>query len=204
MSDHVAEHELQAYLDRELGMERQHEIEGHLRVCGSCRETLVGWESLFDQLESIRDVEMSRSVAPQVVAQVRAQITQQRRLRWLVGAEIVAVGALALALESRGLVSGGLVRLSRTSQAIEPVLSILYASFRLEAAGQWAQVTGTLEPLRSALMNWQPVSLPEAPWMIIMLAAIMLGLIGNGLLLGRQLLGSLANPRVSRKEANHG
>lgn len=204
MFEHAREDQLQAYLDGELDEAKRQDLEAHLRTCQECRDAMAQWERLFTQLESIGELQMSRSVAPQVVAEVRAELSRRRRLSWFVRLEILAVITLALALESRGLLSQGLGRLFAQIQALEPVSSIVVENLRLEALGQWATVVRLTSDIRSDLMTWQPASLPEAPWMAILLAATLLGLIGNGLLLGRQLQRSTAGSRVAGKEANHG
>ena len=67
LTDHLTDVQLNEYLDNETTTEERTQIEAHLSECDECAARLTALQSLFDQIESISDIELTHSIAARFI-----------------------------------------------------------------------------------------------------------------------------------------
>jgi anti-sigma factor RsiW len=171
---HLTEEELNEYLDNEI--QDRTPIELHLSTCDECAARLATLQALFAEIESLPELELTRSIAARFAPSpgLPAQLP-----RWLI---LTATLQAALALIAFIVAAPMVINLLPTIQT--PSLTDVF--FQIQS--QWIAWLGILS-------NFQLPSVPEIPvfeFSSLILALILVGisilwLIGNGLLLRNQI-----------------
>lgn len=171
---HLTEEELNEYLDNEL--QDRAPIELHLSSCAECVARLATLQALFAEIESLPELELTRSIAARFAPSLGlpAQLP-----RWLT---LTAILQAALALVAIILAAPVVMDLFPVIQT--PSLTDVFVQIQ----SQWTAWLGILS-------NFQLPSVPEIPVFefssfilaLILVGVSMLWLIGNGLLLRNQI-----------------
>jgi anti-sigma factor RsiW len=183
-SAHLDPETIHALLDGELTPGEARRAESHLAECAECAREASALQTVFASLASLPDLPLETDLSRAVMARVR----RPGRGVWLVALE-GACGALGLALAWRPLTAAveslGIPTLDRWLAGGVRGLSALVESARNLVSAPIALWLESLSTLRPNL-PMPVVSLPQAA--ALLLAAIVLGFAGNGLLLRRLVL----------------
>ena len=171
---HLTEEELNEYLDNEI--QDRAPIELHLSSCAECAARLATLQALFAEIESLPELELTRSIAARFTSgpSLPAQLP-----RWLT---LTAILQAMLALVAIILAAPVVMDLLPVIQT--PSLTDIFVQIQ----SQWTAWLGILS-------NFQLPSVPEIPVFefsslilaLILVGVSMLWLIGNGLLLRNQI-----------------
>lgn len=181
MTDHLDELTLYEYLDGELDAATSQSISSHLATCPVCQAQLVRLQGLFATLDSLPELPLTVDLAPRVMAALRPQAKPflPGWWRWVLLGEGLAAAVLALSLW--------------------PILVNLLGdwSYTLPTAELTSQLLSLWAELQQALtFTWPTVTpliiaVPLIVWVGILGLGVLVGLVGNSLLL-RPLLRSLS------------
>jgi hypothetical protein len=176
LTDHVTDVRLNEYLDNETTPDGRVQIESHVSACDECAARLTALKTLFAEIESLPELELSKPLAAPFTRPSSLPVPQLPR--WLtLTATLQAAGAL-IAL----LVAGPFV--ANMLPAVEmPSLTTII----LQLQSQWMVWL-------DLLATFQIPALPELPELeisrlmltLILAGASLLWLVGNGLLLREQ------------------
>jgi anti-sigma factor RsiW len=95
---HLTDEDLHALLDGELAVATSVRARAHLATCPTCPARLREIESVFVALKALPDLPVRRDLARGVLDQLALAPTKGRRWIWVLGAQAVAAGVLAVAL----------------------------------------------------------------------------------------------------------
>ena len=171
---HLTDEQLNGYLDHETA--ERAAIETHLVACDDCAARLSVLQTLFAELDSLPDVELTHSLAarfttqPNLIQQPPAWLTLTATLQAAVAIIVLSVAA--------PFVSTLLPALETPS----------FTAILFQLQSQWTMFLDTFT-------NYQLLNLPPLPPLEIssltlsltLAAASLLWLVGNGLLLRRQV-----------------
>jgi hypothetical protein len=193
---HIGHEALYDYLDRSLDARAMADVERHVRGCPECATRLHEARALFGRLAEMETPSLQADLAPQVISSLMAARRSTVRWRWvLAGQTIAAVSALAVlgahledwimqALRDPALQAvrqSGTQLLAEVSVWITPFLDLI------------PSLPTRLAPMRLPLPQLDG---PAAGWGLLAGSAVLLGLMGNALL--------LRAPRGAVPSAEHG
>jgi hypothetical protein len=180
---HLSEEAVYDFVDGTLGPVAMTEAERHLRSCPECARLVRRAESLFARLETADPPRLDRDLAPGVVASLHAGRAGNMRWRSVLAAEAVAA---AVAFAALGF------RLERWVEALLVHPAFVAArqnGLRLVAeASAWVAPFLDFIPSYPSRLASMRIAIPhlEGPvqgWLGLAVAALLLGLVGNTLLL---------------------
>jgi hypothetical protein len=180
---HLSEEAVYDFVDGALGPAAMAEAGRHLRSCPECARLLRRAESLFARLETADPPRLDRDLAPGVVASLHAARASNMRWRWVVAAEAVAAVVAFAALSFR---LGPWVEALRVQPAF---VAARQNGLRLTAeASAWMAPFLDFIPSYPSRLASMRIAIPhlEGPvqaWVGLAVAALLLGLVGNALLL---------------------
>jgi hypothetical protein len=175
---HLTDEQLNEYLDRESP--ERNEIEVHLSSCADCAARLSALQALFDEIESLPDLALSRPIAPHLT------------LLSSLPSKLPRFFTLTLTLQAALAIVTIIVAAPFVMQFVSPyLLSIPAPSIGdvfLQIQTQWMLWLDTLS-------QFQMPTIPEIPAlelsslfsMFTVIGVSLLWLIGNGLLLRNQM-----------------
>ena len=176
--NHLTDETLNEYLDNELADRAS--VEKHLADCADCAARLAALQSLFAELDSLPEEELTASIAARIAPRPSLPAALPR---WLtLTATLQAVLALIAAIAAAPFVM----------EFVSPYLGILQLPSLSEI---FFQVQSQWVAWLDALSQFQLPTLPEIPavdisslYIALALAgASILWLLGNGLLLRKQI-----------------
>jgi len=175
---HLTDEQLNEYLDNESKDRAQ--VDSHLSSCADCAARLAARQALFNEIESLSEVALSRDLAAPVVRQLSGRAALPRSLRLTVALQFAA--ALVALVFAAPFVA----------QFLSPYLSNLQAPSLVDL---FLQVQTRWTAWLDMLSQLQLPSIPELPvfelsGLFIMLTVVgvsVLWLLGNGLLLRNQI-----------------
>ncbi len=171
---HLTDDQLNEYLDHETSERVQ--IETHLASCDECAARLTALKTLFAEIESLPELELTQSLA--------ARFTPTPSLppqlpRWL---KLTATLQAALALVAAILAAPFITKLMPVVQM--PSLTQIF----LQLQTQWTAWLDTLSTFQLPTLPQLPVLELPSLFLALTLAGVsMLWLVGNGLLLRNQM-----------------
>lgn len=172
MAEHIDEWVFYEYLDEVLDAAAAQSVATHLASCPSCQEQLARQKRLFATLGSLPEAPLTIDLTPKVMGRLRPQPKPflPGWWRWVLLGEGIAAAALLLLLlpTIRPLIGG----VSFTFPAAE--ISNQLLRFWVEM-GSVLTLTWPASSLNSAV--------PFIIWAVILGLGILVGLIGNSLLL---------------------
>jgi anti-sigma factor RsiW len=175
---HLTDEQLNEYLDNEINDPAQVEI--HLSSCADCAARLAARQALFDEIESLPEIALSRDLTAPVVRQLSGRASLPRSLRLAVILQFTA--AIVILVFSAPFVVQFL------SSYVASLQTPSFAGVLLQVQAQWTAWLDMLSQLR--LPNIPEIPVFELSSLFLMLAVIgasVLWLIGNGLLLRNQI-----------------
>jgi anti-sigma factor RsiW len=176
-SSHLDESLLHGYLDGELEDPARAGVEAHLAVCAACASDLERLRRVFAAIVGAPEVQLGRDLAPAVLRALPSvpRWVPSLAIGQLVGALGIGV-AMLLGLGTGRILSGLDTAVGRLVGQLEAAADRLDQSWQL------------VLQLSSALAAGPDVTLADLAtsgvWVGIAAAAILLGFIGNGLMLG--------------------
>lgn len=176
---HLADDALLALLDHALEATPRAEAEAHLADCADCRQRLRRWALLFARMESARPDPAAPDLAGAVLGHLRARQDPTRAMRGLLFGELALALAAVVSLTLAGWNPlGPLALLPRFPDAGPQAASWIAG---LAALWRWPQPPA----LRTSMLEIRMPSLemPLAGWAALLGGALLVGLIGNSLLL---------------------
>ena len=171
---HLTDDQLNEYLDNEIA-DRAH-IESHLATCGECAARLTALQTLFAELDSLPELELTRNIAARFTAQ--GQLTPQLP-RWLtLTATLQAAFALIALILAAPFVMNLLPAIETPS----------FTEIFLQMQSQWLTLLTTITNYQlPALPSLPPLQIPTVTLSLTLAGASLLWLVGNGLLLRKQI-----------------
>lgn len=186
-NDHLQEREMHAYLDGELSAEKQHSAKTHLDTCGRCRERLQEFQSAFAALEGLPDLPLGVDLAPQVLRSLRMERQSFPTLPLVAAAQAAAAVALLVLslpiLLTLPVFQG--IAASLTNGAALLQVNLLNLAASLQA--QMQALRSLLEQPLTALFRFSAPDIHFIPLWTLFLAAALLGILGNTLLLWKKI-----------------
>jgi hypothetical protein len=171
---HLTDDQLNEYLDHESSKRAQ--IESHLVSCADCAARLSAFQELFAELDSLPDLELSHSIAARFTTQ--GQLSPQLP-RWLT---LTATLQGAFALITLILAAPIVVNLF-PSIATPSLTEIL-----LQIQSQWLTLFDIFTNYQLPSMpSLPPLQIPALTLAFTLVGASVLWLVGNGLLLRKQI-----------------
>ena len=180
---HLADDALLALLDDALDPTSEAEAQAHLAACSDCRYRQRHWVRLFAKMESAQPDPVAPDLAGEVLLQIRARRSSTRAVRGLVFGELALALAAVAALGLGGWPTlGSLAILPRL-----PDVGPLVAQWIAGLAALWRPLLAWPQPLapRSSMLEIRlpSLELPLVGWGALLGGALIVGLIGNSLLL---------------------
>ena len=171
---HLTDDQLNEYLDNETSERTQ--IETHLSSCDECAARLSALKTLFAEIESLPEMELTRSVAARFAP---TPSLPPQLPRWLT---LTATLQAALALVAAILAAPFITKLMPVIQT--PSLTEIF----LQLQTQWTAWLDTLSTFQLPTLPQLPVLELPSLFLALTLASVsMLWLVGNGLLLRNQM-----------------
>jgi anti-sigma factor RsiW len=177
LTDHITDLQLNEYLDNEL--KDPAPVELHLSSCAHCAARLVALQALFNEIESLPELSLSRDLALPITHQISRRISFPRFLR------------LTVILQAVASIIAMIFAAPFVMQVISPYVSGIQKPVLVDLVLQ-LQTQWTI--WLNLLAQFQPPIIPEIPvielsGLFLMLAVAgvsVFWLIGNGLLLRNQ------------------
>jgi anti-sigma factor RsiW len=174
---HLTDEQLNEYLDNETNDRIQ--IELHLSSCAECAARLTALQSLFSEIESLSDLDLSAEFAFRFVPDTSPSVQLPRSL------------TLALTLQTMLAVVGIIIVAPFVMQFLSPYVSGIaappFAALFLQLQNQWVtwlDLLATFPPPR--IPPFPGLELSSLFLMLTLIGVFLLWLIGNGLLLRNQ------------------
>ena len=172
---HLTDDQLNEYLDHETSERVQ--IETHLAACAECAARLTALQTLFAEIESLPEMELTHSFAARFTPTPSLPVPQLPT--WLT---LTATLQAALALVAAILAAPFITKLMPVIQT--PSLTEIF----LQLQTQWTAWLDTLSTFRLPTLPQLPVLELPSLFLALTLAGVsMLWLVGNGLLLRNQM-----------------
>jgi len=180
LTDHLTDVQLNEYLDNELRDQAQAEL--HLASCNECAARLTALRALFNEIESLPEIALSRDLAAPIMSRVSrrgAVPVVPRSLRLTV--------ILQSALTVTAIIFAGPIVMQFFSPYLSAIKTPSFADLYLQLQTQWTAWLDKLSQLQLPSMPEIPV-LELSSWFVMLMVAgvSMLWLVGNGLLLRDQ------------------
>jgi len=171
---HLTDEQINEYLDDETGERAL--IDSHLATCADCAARLTALQTLFAELNSLPEVELSTGFPSRFIPQ--GQLALQLP-RWL-----TLTASLQAALALIALVSA-LPFVMNLLPAIEPPS---FTEILIQIQTQWLALFNTFTTYQlPALPSLPPLQLPTLTLSLALAGASLVWLVGNGLLLRKQI-----------------
>jgi anti-sigma factor RsiW len=182
---HLPDEVLHEFIDAALAPGRRAEVDAHLAECEACAARLARLRALFARIASVPDVPLARDLAPPVMARLLHKpngTTGLPGLRWAMGLQlIVALTLLAVAWPSLRQHVDAPAAAPLVVQAVEALGAV-----RLALADAWAAWSTSFSALAAhsldAVRYLPALPLASFAWAPLVVAASLLWLVGNGLL----------------------
>ncbi len=183
MHNHLDETALHEYLDEALDPTARTEVEAHLAGCSTCAARLAELQVLFTALEFLPEVSLEHDLTPAVLEAIRPAQTTPPALRWAVVAQLAA--AVALLFFAWPRVAGQFANLASGQMRVQVIAG--FANALRVLFSQWpamlAPATKIGVPSLGVTRYVPALQLSPLSWWLLIAAALVLWLAGNGLLL---------------------
>jgi hypothetical protein len=167
---HLTDEQLNEYLDNETTERAQ--IETHLASCADCAARLIALQVLFAEIESLPEVELARPLAPRLAPQAFSLP------RWLtLTASLQAALALIALIVAAPFVMNLLPAIDTPS----------FTEILFQIQSQWLTLLDTFTNYQFPSYSLPPLQIPTLTLSLTLAAASLLWLVGNGLLLRKQI-----------------
>jgi hypothetical protein len=181
---HPGEDSLNEYLDGYLADDQKIELENHLETCAQCASRLAELREVFQNLESLPNYSLDRDLSVEVVSAIQPRINLSPGWKWgafvqFVLAFIVILLAVPVLLETW----------KPNLTGMQYSLIQMFSERWIALLAQWSTLSVEFQLVWSNLVTeWNPPSILETSQVVIwpiFLSAILLFIVGNGLVLRR-------------------
>ncbi len=171
---HLTDEVLNEYLDNETAERAQ--IESHLATCSECAARLTALQALFAELDSLPEVELTHSLASRITLHAASPLELPR---WLT---LTATLQAAFALIALVLAAPFVMNL------LPAVETPSFTEILVRLQSQWLTLFTTFTNYQLPnLPTLPPLQIPTLTLSLALAFASLLWLVGNGLLLRRQI-----------------
>ncbi len=176
--NHLSEEQLNEYLDHESQDHTQ--IEMHLSACDECAARLNSLQNLFNELDSLPQLTLSRDLAAPVIRRLSLPNKLPTWLTLTVGLQAMLAVIVAI------IAAPFVIDFASTSVSVLQMPSFSETFIKIQT--QWTAWMGMFSNFQMPAMPQLPVLEISSIMVMFTLAAVsMLWLIGNGLLLRNQI-----------------
>lgn len=176
---HPSDELLNEFLDGALPPETRHATESHLAACTDCAARLTALRTLFTEIESLPEVDLSRSLAVSVTRALNRRAALPRWLR--LTAMLEAAGAVA------GLALAAPV-LGEFVASLTPALRLpSWTELLLQLQVQWMTLLLSVPEFTPPAIPTLTLDVSSLALTVTALGAFLFWVIGNGLLLKRMM-----------------
>jgi hypothetical protein len=170
---HLTDEQLNEYLDNETTERAQ--IESHLASCADCAARFTALRSLFAELDSLPELELSINLAARFTA--HGQLTPQLPPWLTLTASLQAAFALIALILAAPFVMNLLPEMQTPS----------FTEILFQLQSQWLTLLDTFTNYQFPAFSLPPLQIPTLTLSLTLAAASLLWLVGNGLLLRKQI-----------------
>ncbi len=173
---HLDEFVLNEYADGVLMASEIQAVERHLADCPDCQTRLAELQNLFAALEMVEEVPLTADLSQKVLMEIQPR--SSRWSRWVIGAQAVMAVILSISLWPT----------AEAWLATAPDLGEQTANWWSQTALSWANIVAwaTAAVWQQAETTTYSLNLPAEQWLWLIGLALLLWLVGNGLLLQPQ------------------
>jgi len=176
--NHLTDELLNEYLDNELTDRAQ--VEEHLSICEDCAARLAALQALFTELNSLPEENLSHNIAARFIPSPSLPATLPRSLRLAV--------TLQAALAVIAIIIAAPFMMEFASPYLGTVQMPSFTEIIFQAQLQWTTWLDILSTLQIPTLPEIPVIEMSGLYIALTLAGVsMLWLVGNGLLLRKQI-----------------
>jgi len=181
---HPSDDSLNEYLDGFLTDDEITELENHLETCAQCVSRLAELRMVFQNLESLPDYSLDRDLSVEVVSAIQPKINLSLGWKWgafiqFILAFIVILLAVPVLLETW----------KPNLRGMQHSLFQMFSERWIALLAQWSTLSTEFQLVWSNLgTEWNPPAIFETSQVVIwsiFLSAILLFIVGNGLVLRR-------------------
>ena len=171
---HLTDEVLNEYLDNEIAERAQ--IKSHLASCADCAARLTALQTLFAELDSLPEVELTHSLASRITLHAASPLELPR---WLtLTATLQAAFALIALILAAPFVTNLLPAVETPS----------FTEILIQLQSQWLTLFTTITNYQLPnLPQLPPLQIPTLTLSLALAGASLLWLVGNGLLLRKQI-----------------
>jgi len=180
---HIGPEAVYDYFDHKLAAQAMTEIDRHVQRCAMCARAMQEARTLFEGLPNLETPPLQVDLTPRVITGLLAARRNAVRWRWVLAgqaaAAVVGFAALGVRLEEwlvRALQDPALVAIRQAGPRFLAELSGWLAPF-LDLI---PTLPTRLAPMR---LHWPQLEGPAAGWGVLAGSALLLGVLGNALLL---------------------
>jgi hypothetical protein len=170
---HLTDEQINEYLDNESSERVQ--TESHLASCADCAARLTALRTLFAELDSLPELELSTNLAARFTA--HGQLTP-RLPRWL---------ALTASLQAALALSALIVAAPFVMNLLPAIDTPSFTEILIQIQTQWLTLLDTFTNYQFPAFSLPPLQIPTLTLSLTLAAASLLWLVGNGLLLRKQI-----------------
>ena len=180
---HIGHGAIYEYLDRTLGAQAMAEIDRHVQRCAQCARAMREARALFEGLPTLDTPPLQTDLSPRVMSSLLAARKSAVRWRWVLAGQAAAavVGLAALGVHLEGWLTQALgdPALGAVRQMGTRFLAEL-ATWLAPFLDLIPSLPTRLGPIRLPLPHLDG---PAAVWGVLAGSALLLGVLGNALLL---------------------
>jgi len=177
LTDHLTDAQLNEYLDNELANRAEAEL--HLSTCDNCAARLTALQALFNEIESLPEVALTRDLAAPIMRRASGRPVLSRSLRMTV--------TLQAALTAIAIIFAAPIVMKFASPYFSRIQVPSFADIFLQVQTLWATWLESLSQFHLPILPEIPVIELSSWYILLMVAAVsVLWLVGNRLLLRNQ------------------
>ena len=171
---HLTDDQLNEYLDNE-STERAH-IVSHLSSCGECAARLTALQALFAELDSLPEVELTHSIASRITLHTASPLQLPR---WL---------TLTATLQATFALIALIIAAPFVLNLLPPLETPSFTEVLIQLQSQWLTFFNAITNYQlPKLPQLPPLQIPTLTLSLALVFASLLWLVGNGLLLRKQI-----------------
>lgn len=184
---------LHAFLDGELTPEEGESLKHHLGLCPACREDLEELKSLFSKLEALPEIPLEVSYQSEILQRVKRQQKLFQGLTWTAALQAAAAGIiLSLVLPILPYQEWG-IRLQEIFNQLQSTAAANFSKLMIEWSLNWAAVRESIPTAVERALSADYIQLNLSEPLLLVIAAAVLGLLANSILLRNGTYTSIFN-----------
>jgi len=184
---------MHAFLDEELTPLEAGRLKNHLNICPACREELDRLESLFSRLEELPEIPLGVSYTSGIIQQVKKQQKLFQGLTWTAVLQAAAAGIIL------GLVLPILpyqewsFRLQSILNQFQANAAANFSRLMVDWSLSWTAISAFIPETTKRILSADFILLELSEPLLLVIAAAVLGILANSILLRNGTYTSLFN-----------